>query len=73
MTTVAFRIPEEMKKKMDQTDINWSELVRGAIQEALDTELKRHLLRKFRSYPPGKGKVPSGTAVRIIREMRDHG
>ena len=72
MTTVAFRIPDEMKQQMDRVDINWSDYVRHAISEALHSEEKRDLLRKLQGYPRGSGKVPAGTAVSILRGIREH-
>ena len=47
MTTVAFRIPDDMKKQMDHAKINWSDYVRHAIGEALHSQKKRDLMRKL--------------------------
>ena len=72
MVTVAFRIPDEMKKEMDQVDVNWSEYVRQAIQEALKSAKKRDLLRKVRQLTIRQNKIPKGTAAFMIREIRQH-
>lgn len=72
MTTVAFRIPDEMKKKMDKTDINWSDYVRHAIGEALHSQTKRELIRKIHGLSAGRKGVKQGTAVKILRHLRDH-
>jgi Arc/MetJ-type ribon-helix-helix transcriptional regulator len=40
-TSITFRIPEDLKKKMDQVkSVNWSEVVRRAITERLRIEEK---------------------------------
>ena len=72
MVTVAFRIPEEMKKKMERCDINWSEYVRNAILEALKSEKKRELIQKVQKLTAKQYNPPKGTAASIIREIREH-
>ena len=72
MTTVAFRIPEELKHQMSKVKINWSEYVRSSIQEAISSEKKRQWFAQLKQRI-GKRKSPSGTAARIIRLLRDNG
>jgi predicted DNA-binding protein len=39
LTTVSVRIPEELKKRMDEISwVNWSEILREAIVQALERE-----------------------------------
>jgi len=39
MKVISIRVDEEVKKKMDEwSDINWSEVVRRAIETKLETE-----------------------------------
>ena len=72
MTTVAFRIPEELKHQMSRVKINWSEYVRGSIQEALASERKRQWFAHMKQRI-GKLKSPLGTADHIVRSLRDNG
>ena len=71
--TISFRVPKELKKKMDELrgTINWSE------------ELRRYLERRIREYEQSKAieelekvieslpPLPRGTAVGYVREDRD--
>lgn len=72
MTTVAFRIPDEMKKQMDHAKINWSDYVRHAIGEVLHSQKKRDLMQKLHGLSQNQPRVKAGTAVKILRHMRDH-
>jgi len=45
---VSFRISKELKKKMDMLKhINWSEVVRRAIEEVVDRELSKITSKDF--------------------------
>ncbi len=73
MSMVAFRIPDEMKEQMDKAGINWSEYIRRAINEALHSQTKRALMSQIHGWAQDrKKKVPAGSSVKIIRQMRDH-
>jgi Arc/MetJ-type ribon-helix-helix transcriptional regulator len=42
MPTISIRIDEELKKKMEElSHINWSEVIRGKIDEVIEEEMKR--------------------------------
>ena len=44
MTIVSVRVPDEIKKRMDETPwLNWSEILRQAIIDALEREEGRRL------------------------------
>lgn len=44
MSTISFRISKELKEKMKSIDhINWSEVLRKAIEHALENEEKKNL------------------------------
>jgi len=44
MSTISFRISKELKEKMKNIDhINWSEVLRKAIEQAIENEEKNNL------------------------------
>jgi Arc/MetJ-type ribon-helix-helix transcriptional regulator len=73
MTTIALRIPSEMKKEMDSFNMNWSEYIRQAIQEVLTSRKKRQLIQEIQKITGEQKRFPKGTSVSLIREMRKNG
>ena len=71
MSVITFRIPDILKKRMTGVKINWSEYIRHAISDVLESDTKKTLLQKIQALR-SQAHAPRGTAVRIIREMRDH-
>ena len=71
MSMVTFRIPDIIRKRMAKVKINWSEYIRHAISEALESDTKRVLIRKVLALR-SQAHAPRGTAARIIRTIRDH-
>jgi len=44
MSTISFRISNELKEKMKNIDhINWSDILRKAIEQAIENEAKKNL------------------------------
>ncbi|AJB42868.1 hypothetical protein TCARB_1832 [Thermofilum adornatum 1505] len=41
MAIITVRIPEELKKKMREIDINWSEYIRSAIEKRIEEEKEK--------------------------------
>lgn len=41
MATLTIRVPDELKKRMDEVDENWSEILRDAVEERLRTLRRR--------------------------------
>jgi len=73
MTSMAIRIPGEMKKEMSRLKINWSHYLRQSIREALASEKKREWIKRMQKLLRKTPPAPRGTAAQIIRQMRDHG
>jgi len=71
--TVSFRIPKELKRKMDELRgiVNWSEEVRkfleSRVREYEQLKAIEELERLIESIPSS----PKGTASRYVREDRD--
>jgi hypothetical protein len=45
MEVITLRIPEEIKRKMNEIDINWSEVAREAIKRRLILEKRKKAMR----------------------------
>ena len=70
MKTVAVRVPDEWKDRMERANVKWSDILREAILENLERIERAERLSTYlaRSSAP---RTEVGTAVRSIREDRD--
>ena len=71
MSVMTFRIPDALRKRMAKVHINWSEYVRQAISDALESDTKKALMRKVIALR-SKARASRGTAAGIIRAIRNH-
>ncbi|ELY87123.1 hypothetical protein [Natrinema altunense] len=71
MSTVSAKIPDDLKKELEQEDINVSEVIRNALEEEI-TERRREKLR--RDVDSLRKKVDDGIEtdeiVEAVRETR---
>ena len=69
--TVSAKVPEELKKKLHELNVNTSQLVRSALEEEIkrreEEELKTQAVKASRLLK----KIPSAEITRAIRETRD--
>ena len=71
MSTITVRINRELKERMKEIRINWSEFVREAIRRKVEEEERRRMGEGLlNDLDEGKHKVPSGFINKTIREMR---
>ncbi len=70
MSVITFRVPDSLRKRMMKVKINWSDYVRRAISEALDSDTKKDLLKKVHQMNKGRS-VPKGFSEQLVRHMRD--
>lgn len=71
MTKIVYsiRIPEDVKRMMEEIDLNWQEELRKLIERKVREEYRKMLLRKGRELRKRmKTDVPS---AKLIREDRD--
>ena len=68
-TTLTVRIPKDLKDEMVKIDVNWSEVVRKAVEEKLMGE-KASWAMKVMDEISSKSK-PKKPAEQLVREMRD--
>lgn len=69
--TVSAKVPEELKKKLHELNVNTSQLVRSALEEEIkrreEEKLKVQAVKASRLLK----KIPSAEITRVIREARD--
>ncbi len=72
MAVVTVRIPDELKVKMKELDINWSEEIREFIRRRIDEEERRRKINEaleiLKRTPVS---VERGFAAKSVREDRD--
>ncbi len=71
--TVSFRIPREVKKKMDELrgTINWSEEIRRFIERRIMEIEQVKALNELEKLVESLPVSPRGIAVKYVREDRD--
>jgi post-segregation antitoxin (ccd killing protein) len=67
----AIRTPNELRERMRAVRLNWSEVVRDAIEARLAQAERQRLLEQWQAAARAKPPVAAGTAVRGIRNERD--
>ncbi|MBI5025427.1 MAG: hypothetical protein HZC12_01610 [Nitrospirae bacterium] len=73
MKIVAVRVPEEIKKKMKEVPEDWSDYLRKAIEDRINMEERKRLVKEIKELLKDVPRAPRGTAAKIIREIRDSG
>jgi len=72
LETVTIKVDEELKRRMEMVEENWSAYLRDAIRKRIEQEQRRkaaeRLLTDLRTSPK---KVPSGFINEVIREARE--
>lgn len=72
MAIITVRVSEEIRKKMREININWSEFIRKAIEEKIDEEKRKNLAKAvLRNERLKKKSLGEEKAEEIIRRFRD--
>ncbi|MGB9854195.1 MAG: hypothetical protein ACPLRY_05245 [Candidatus Bathyarchaeales archaeon] len=72
MGTVTVKVDEDLRRKMREVKINWSEYIREAIKRRVEIEEKKRAAEKLlESLKAKRHVVPSGFINEAIREMRE--
>ncbi len=70
--SITVRIDDELRRKMREIKINWSEYIREAIRRRIELEERRKAAeRLLKDLREGKRKVPPGFVDEAIRERRE--
>lgn len=68
---VTVKVPNELKKKMKQVNVNWSEYIRDAIQKKLEKQKLKEASVKIDEIRQRAKPVPTDKLVSWIREDRE--
>ncbi|MGQ9640600.1 MAG: hypothetical protein ACUVUF_00560 [Candidatus Bathycorpusculaceae bacterium] len=72
MGTVTVKVDDDLRRKMSEVRINWSEYIREAIRRRVELEKKRRAAEKLlEGLRLKRHVVPSGFINETIREMRE--
>lgn len=69
-SSLSIRIPEEIKKKMSELDVDWPEYIRRAIEEKI-REAKRKRAAESMDRTRAKTRPGAFDSAKSIREDRD--
>lgn len=73
MKIVAIRVPEETKKKMKEIPVDWSEYLRKMIEERIEREKNKTILKNLKKIWKCMPGTPKGFSAQSVREDRDSG
>jgi len=71
MEVISFRIPEELKQRLKEVDLNWSEEVRRFIEERVREYKREKALKEIDALLKDVPRPERGTASRYVREDRE--
>jgi len=68
---VTVKVPRELKKKMKQVDMNWSQYIRECIERKMDEQRTKEASRRLDDIRGRGEQVPTKELVSWIREDRE--
>jgi ubiquinone biosynthesis protein UbiJ len=71
VNVITVKIPSELKKKMKQIKMNWSEYIRDSIQKKIDEQKLKSASAKIDELRAKTKPVPTEELVSWIREDRE--
>ena len=69
--TISVRLSDDLKAKLEEFDVNVSEIVRSCLIEEVRRRENLSRLDEINGRLKVRGKIQSGTASELIREDRD--
>lgn len=73
LVNVSVKVPRELRDKMRQVDVNWSEYLRKVIEDKVREELAKKAARRLDEIRSRAGEVSTGEIVKWLREDRERG
>lgn len=70
LVNVTIKVPIELKTRMKEVDINWSEYLRGVIEAKVREELAKKSSRRLEEIQSRVKEIPTEEIVKWIREDR---
>jgi Arc/MetJ-type ribon-helix-helix transcriptional regulator len=70
-SAITVKVPEQMKKKMQQVNVNWSEYIRECVQKKIDEQKKKAASIKLDEIREHAKPVSEDELLSWIREGRE--
>jgi predicted DNA-binding protein len=71
MDVISFRIPNELKERMKEVDLNWSEEVRQFLEAKVREHQRTRALEEIDQLLEDVPRTEQGTAAKYVREDRE--
>ena len=71
LVNVSVKVPEEIRKLMKKVNVNWSEYLRGVIEDKVRLEISRDAMTKLDEIRKRARKVSTEEIVKWLREDRE--
>ena len=71
LVNVSVKVPEEIRKLMKKVNVNWSEYLRGVIENRVRLEIARDAMMKLDEIRKRARKVSTEEIVKWLREDRE--
>ena len=71
LVNVSVKVPEEIRKLMKKVNVNWSEYLRGVIENRVRLEIARDAMTKLDEIRKRARKVSTEEIVKWLREDRE--
>ncbi len=68
---LSVRIPRRLKEELDRLGVNYSEAIRGYLEELVRREKARRLMERIEEFRRSVGNVGGNLAAEEIRRNRD--
>ncbi|MGQ4892772.1 MAG: antitoxin [Candidatus Njordarchaeia archaeon] len=68
---IGVRIPKQLKEKIDELGINYTECIRKYLEELVRRELRKRVLAEIKEIRKEIGKIDGDFAGKFVREDRD--
>ena len=71
LVNVSVKVPEEIRKLMKKVNVNWSEYLRGVIEDKVRLEISKDAMTKLDEIRKRARKVSTEEIVKWLREDRE--
>ena len=68
---LSVKIPKEIKRRMKQVPVKWSEVIRRAIEDKIREHERAQAVEQFLSTARNAPTINEGTTTSLIRKMRE--
>lgn len=73
LVNVSVKVPRELREKMKQVNVNWSEYLRKVIEAKVEEELAKKASKRLDEIRSRAGEIPAREIVEWLRKDRERG